>query len=75
MGFFGTAHGWGEGFLSPYPKICRSYPTMVKLGTVVPYLRKIRKIYKSRDTSLESCRHQHFFTGNQQILLQQEIQI
>ena len=34
----------------------------VKLCTVIPYLRKIRKLYKSRDTSLELCWHQHFST-------------
>ena len=42
---------------------------------VIPYLRKIQKVYKSRDTSLEFCWHQHFFTRNQQILLHQEIHI
>ena len=25
------------------PKICHTYPTMMKLGTVVPYLKKIKK--------------------------------
>ena len=59
----------------PLPKICHTYPTMMKLGTVIPYLKKIQKIYESRDTPLEFCWHQHFFTGNQQILLYQEIQI
>ena len=39
MGFFGAAHAW-----SPLPKICRTYPTMMKLGTVIPYLRKIQEI-------------------------------
>ena len=66
--FFGAAHGWGggeRGFLAPLSKICQSYPTMMKFGTVIPYLRKIRKIYNSRYTSLEFCWHQHFFTGNQ----------
>ena len=38
MGFFGAAHGWGE---APFPKICYTYPTMMKLGTNVPYLEKI----------------------------------
>ena len=38
----------------PLPKICRTYPTMMKLGTVIPYLKKIQKIYESRDTPLES---------------------
>ena len=57
------------------PKTCHTYPTMMKLGTVILYPRKIQKIYESRDTLLEFCWHQHFFTGNQQILLYQEIQI
>ena len=37
------------------PKICQTYPTKIKLGTVMPYLRKIQKIYKSRDTPPEFC--------------------
>ena len=32
-----------------------SHPTMKKLGTVIPYLKKIQKIHKSRDTPLEFC--------------------
>ena len=32
MGFFGVA------------KICHTYPTMMKVGTVVPYIRKIQNI-------------------------------
>ena len=53
------------------PKIYHTYPTMMKLGTVIPYLRKIQKIYESLDTPLEFYWHQYFFTGNQQILLYQ----
>ena len=34
-------------------KICHAYPAIMKLGTVIPYLKKIQKLYKSRDTSLE----------------------
>ena len=37
------------------PKICHTYPTMMKLGTVIPYLKKIQKIYQSRDTPPEFC--------------------
>ena len=37
------------------PKICHTYSTMMKLGTVVPYLKKIQKIYKSCDTPHEFC--------------------
>ena len=79
MGFFEAAHRSGGLFAPPPPlplfKICPTYPTMMKLGTVAPYLRKTQKIYKSRDTSLEFCWHQHIFTKNQQILLHEEIQV
>ena len=51
------------------PKICCTYPTMMKHGTVIPYLKEIQ------NTPLYFCWHQHFFTGNQQILLYQGIQI
>ena len=54
MGFFGAAHGW-EALFAPLPKIRDTYPTMMKLGTAIPYLRKIQKTYKSRDTFLEFC--------------------
>ena len=81
MGFFGAAHGWGGGGGPPpqkaplKSKICHTYPTMMKLGTDIPCPKKIQKIYESRDTPLDFCWHQHFFTGNQQIWLYQEIQI
>ena len=74
MGFFGATHGCG-GQKGPLPKTCHTYPTIMKLGTVIPLPKKVREIYESRDTPLEFCWHQHFFTGNQQILLYQEIQI
>ena len=72
MGFFGAAHGCGRGQKGPLSKICHTYPKMMKLGTVIPYLKKVYKIYESRDTPLELCWHQHFFTGHQQILPYQE---
>ena len=59
----------------PLPKICHTYPTMMKLSTVIPYLTKIQNIYKSRGTPITFCWHQYFFTKNQQLLLYQEIQI
>ena len=56
MGFFGAAHGWGgEAKMPPIPKICHTYPTMTKLGTVISYSNQIQKIYESRDTPLEFC--------------------
>ena len=72
-GYFRGCSRMGKG--PSFPKICHTHPTMMKLGTVTPYLKKIQKIYKSYDTSPEFCWHQHFFTGNQQILFYQEIQI
>ena len=78
MGVFRAAHGWGEGGKGgrppPFLKYV-TYPTMMKLGTVIPYLKKIQKIYESHDTPPELYWLQHFFTGNQQILIYQEIQI
>ena len=53
MGFFGAAHEWGGAKKAPLPKICDTYPTMMKLGTVIPYPKKIQKIHESPDTPLE----------------------
>ena len=50
MGIFGAAHGWEGPKRPPLPKICHTYPTVMKLGTVIPYLKKIWKIYESRGT-------------------------
>ena len=49
--------GWGGGGgkKAPFSKICHTYPTLMKLGTVIPYLRKIKKIHKSRDTPFDFC--------------------
>ena len=73
--FRGCSRMGGNPKRPPLPKICRTYPTIMKLGTVIPYPKKIHKIYESRDTPLDFCWHQYFFTRNQQILLYQEIQI
>ena len=44
MDIFGAAHGWGvRAKRLPLLKICHTYPTMMKHGTVIPYLRKIQK--------------------------------
>ena len=55
MGFFGAAHGWGGGKKGPLPKICHTFPAVMKLGTVIPYPKKIQKIYELRDTPLAFC--------------------
>ena len=44
MGLFGDAHGW-RGKKAPLPKICHTYSTMMNLGTVIPYLKKILEKY------------------------------
>ena len=54
-GLFWGSSRTGGGFLAPLPKIRHTYPTMMKLGTVIPYLKKIQKMYKSRDKSFEFC--------------------
>ena len=36
---------------APVSKICHTYPTMMKLGKIIPYLKKIKKIHDSRDTA------------------------
>ena len=57
--FLGLLTDWGGGgeSLPPPPKICHKYPTMMKLGTFIPDLKKtINKSYiniKIIDTSLD----------------------
>ena len=43
------------------PKICHTYPTTMKFGTVIHYLDEDPKIYTSPDAFLELCWHHHFF--------------
>ena len=58
-GFSGLlTNGTGGGGVAkrpPLSKICDIYPTLMKPGTVIPYLKKIQKRNKSRDTPLEFC--------------------
>ena len=49
MDLFGASHGWGGKKITLF-KICHTYPKMMKLGTVIHYLKKIKKTYKLRDT-------------------------
>ena len=48
MDLFGAVHRWRRKV--PLPKICQTYPTMMKLGTLITYLKKIKKMYKSHET-------------------------
>ena len=52
-GHFGGCSRMGGDQKAPNPKICQTYPTMMELGTVMPYVKKIQKIYQSRDTPPE----------------------
>ena len=63
-GIFGAVTDGGGTKRPPFHKICNTYPTMMKLGTVISYLKKIQKIYESCGTPPEFCSHQHFFTEN-----------
>ena len=75
VSIFGAAQGWaGEAKRSPLPKICLTYPTMMRPGTVVLNIKKIKKIYELRNTSLEFCCRQ-LFSPTISDLLYQEIQI
>ena len=74
MAIFGAAQRWGPKSIR-LPKICHTYPTMMKFASVIPYLQKILKIYESRDTPLDFCWLKYIFAGNWQILLYQKMQI
>ena len=66
VGSLRAAHGLGCKN-ARLPKICYTYPTMMKLSTVIPYLKKIQIIYKSCDTPIKFHWHQYFLTKNQQL--------
>ena len=56
MGLFGATHEWrGWAKRTPFPKIYQTYATMMKLGAVIPYMKKIHKIYQSHDIPHELC--------------------
>ena len=55
-GIFRRCSWMGEGGKKvPLPKICHTYPAMMKRDAIIPHLKNIRKIYESRDTPLEFC--------------------
>lgn len=55
MGVFRAAHGIRSKKPPTLPKIFHSHPTVIKIGTVIPYLKRIQEIYKSRDRPLDFC--------------------
>ena len=58
--FSGPLTDMGGGGRQKAPKICHIYPTMMKLGSVIPYLKNIQQLYESRDTPLEKLLPQPF---------------
>ena len=67
MGIFVTAHVY-KCKKDPLSKIYHICLTMIKLGTIIPYLKKTQKIYESRDTPVIFGWCQHLFTGKNPIL-------
>ena len=70
MGIFGAAHGWGQGGgkKAPLPKICHNLAQLyLTQKRFKKYINHVTHPLSSADISI--------FTGNQQILLYQEIQI
>ena len=54
-GLFRGCSRMGGPFWAPLFKICHTYPAMMKLGTVKPYLKKFQKLYESHDTPIGFC--------------------
>ena len=48
----------------PLPKICYTYPTIVKLAKLTLYLGKTKTIYKSCDIPFKFSWHPHFSPNN-----------
>ena len=56
MVLFWVAHGWREGSKkTPFPKMCHTYISIIIIGTVMPYLKKIRKVFNHVKESLSSA--------------------
>ena len=55
----------------PLPEICHTYSTTMKLGTVIPHLKKIQKIYEYRTSADISIFSREII----KFLLHQEIEI
>ena len=55
MDLYSATHGWGEPKGPVFLKLCHTYPAMMQLDTVIPYLKKIQKVYESHDTPFEFC--------------------
>ena len=66
-GSFGGCSRMGGGQQGHLPKTCHTYSTLKKLGTVIPYLKKVQKIiahvthpFSSADISMSSPKISNF---------------
>ena len=73
--FRGCSRMGGGGQKGPPTQKSVTYILQVWNVAGITYLKKTQKINESRDTVLEIFWHQHFFTGTQQLLLYQKIQL
>ena len=55
LGFFRAAHRWEWGKDPHLPKICHTYPTMMKVGTVIPYPKK--KVQRRSKKYMKHVKH------------------
>ena len=72
--FRGCSQMGGSLKMAPLPKICRTYPTMIQLGTVIPYLKRTKKHIK-HVTHPFSLLTSAFFYWKAATFLYQRIQI
>ena len=64
MGLFEAAHGCGGGGKKAhFPKSCHTYPTMMNLGTVTPYLKRTQKYINHVAHPLSSAGINIFLSG------------
>ena len=77
MDLFMAVHGWGGGGGQkglPLPKICDTFPVIMKVGTVIPYLRRYKK-YLNRVTHRLSFADTSLFSPEITKFCYQDIQI
>ena len=58
--FWDCSRKGGGGKKTLLPKICHTYPAVMNLGAVIPFLKKFQKLYESHETPLVFCWHRHF---------------
>ena len=79
MGLFGATQMVVEALVDVkillLPQICHTYPTVMKMGTLISYLKRLSNICEYCDALLEFYLHEPFLTRIHRIFLYQEMQI